>query len=167
MEAPALAELLIRGFEAQLVTHMVARSPSGQIIGGRDVIVNKGDFFETDATKEGLVISYVDLPLGEPGKEQTWAIAEVIEVTVSVLSRIFLDRLKSFVEQYLIRVSVRCPDCAVHFLPTYNHVSRIGVASESWGARERGLLAFGGFSDPALETADERLQLRRPSSVNW
>ena len=89
MEAPALAELLIRGFEAQLITHMVARSPSGRIIGGREVILNKGDSFETDATKEGLAISYVNLTLGQPGKEQTWAIAGVIEVTVSVLSRIF------------------------------------------------------------------------------
>ena len=67
----------------------------------------------------------------------------------------------------MIRVSVRCSDCALSFLPTYNHTSRIGVASESWSTREGGLLAFGGFSDPALGTADERLQLRRPSSVDW
>ena len=70
-------------------------------------------------------------------------------------------------EQYLIRVSVRCLDCALSFVPTYKHVSRVGVASEPWVTRERGLLGFGGFSDPALETVDERLELRRPSSVNW
>ena len=85
MEAPALADLLIRGFEAQLIKHMVARSSSGQIIGGREVILSKGDSLETDTTREGLAISYVDLALGEPGREQSWAIAEAIEVTVSVL----------------------------------------------------------------------------------
>jgi len=89
MEAPALAELLVRGFEAQLTKQMIARSPSGQIIGGREVILSKGNFFETDTTQEGLAIAYVDLTLGEPGREQTWAIAGVMEVTVSVLSRIF------------------------------------------------------------------------------
>jgi len=98
---------------------------------------------------EGLAIAYVDLTLGEPRREQTWAIAGVIEVT------------------YLIRASVRCPDCALNSVPTYKHVSRVGVASEPWGTHARGLLGFDGFSDPALETADERLQLRRPSSVDW
>jgi hypothetical protein len=83
MEAPALAVLLVRGFEAQLIKHMVARSPSGQIIGGREIILSKGDSFETDTTQEGLAIAYVDLTLGEPGREHTWAIAGVIEVTVS------------------------------------------------------------------------------------
>jgi hypothetical protein len=71
------------------------------------------------------------------------------------------------VEQYLIMVSVQCPESALNFLPTYKHVSRIGVASEPWGTRERGLLGFGGFSDPAVEMGDERLQQRRPSSIHW
>jgi hypothetical protein len=89
MEAPALAELLVQGFEAQLIKHMVAWSPGGQILGGREVVLSKGNSFETDTTQEGLAIAYVDLTLGEPGREQTWAIAGVVEVTVSVLSRIF------------------------------------------------------------------------------
>ena len=89
MESPALAVLLTQGSEVQLIKQMVARSPtSGQIIGGREVILDKGNSFKTDTAKEGSVISYVDLALGEPGREQTWAIAEVIEVTVSVLSRV-------------------------------------------------------------------------------
>jgi len=148
-EAPAFAELLIQGFEAELVKHLVARSPSGQIVGGREVILSKGNFPQTDTTQEGFATSYIDLTLGEPGKEQTWGITGAIEVA------------------YLIRVSVRCPDSTLKFVPTYRNVSRIGVATEPWGVREGGLLGFGGFSDPALEIGDERLQLRRPSSVQW
>lgn len=82
-EVPALAELLIRGFEAELVKHTVAWSPSGQIVVGREVILSKGNFIQTDTTQEGFAISYVDLTLAEPGKEQSWGIAEVIEVAVS------------------------------------------------------------------------------------
>jgi hypothetical protein len=83
-EAPALAQLLIRGFEAELVKHMVAWSPNGQIVGGREIILSKGTFTQTDSTQEGFAISYVDLALGEPGKEQSWGITEVIEVAVSL-----------------------------------------------------------------------------------
>jgi len=84
-EAPALAELLIRGFEAELVKHVVAWSPGGQIVGGREVILSKCKFTQTDTTQEGFAISYVDLTLGEPGKEQSWGITEVIEVAVSLM----------------------------------------------------------------------------------
>jgi hypothetical protein len=82
-ESPALAELLIRGFEAELVKHMVAWSPSGQIVGGREVILSKGKFSQTDTTQEGIATSYVDLTLGEPGKEQSWGITGITEVAVS------------------------------------------------------------------------------------
>ena len=64
---------------------MVAWSPSGQIVGGREVILSKGNYIETDTTQEGFAISYLDLTLGEPGKEQTWGVTEVVEVTVSWL----------------------------------------------------------------------------------
>jgi hypothetical protein len=169
-EAPALAELLIQGFEAELVKHLVARSPSGQIVGGREVILSKGNFPQTDTTQEGFATSYIDLTLGKPGKEQSWGITGAIEIAVSLPFCVFSlsgGRIDSLVGQYLIRVSVRCPDSTLKFVPTYRHVSRIGVATEPWGVREGGLLGFGGFSDPALEIGDERLQLRRPSSVQW
>jgi len=144
-EAPALAQL-IQGFEAQLVKQIMARSSSGQVVGGREVVVSKGDSNETDTTKEGFAVSYVDLTLGELGKEQSWGITEVVEVA------------------YLIRVSV---SCSLSFVPTYKHVLGIEVTTEPWGTRERGLLAFGGFSDPAIGMGDERLQSRRPSTVRW
>jgi hypothetical protein len=48
----------------------------------------------------------------------------------------------------------------------YNHASRIGVATETWALHERGLLGFGGFSDPAIGMSDERLEGKRASSVN-
>ena len=89
-DAPALAELLIRGFEAELVKHMVAWSPSGQIVGGREVTLSKGSFTQTDTTEEGFAISYVDLTLAEPGKEQSWGITKVIEVAVSLMFCVFL-----------------------------------------------------------------------------
>lgn len=95
LEAPALAELLIRGLEAQLVKRMVAWSSSGQLVGGREVIVSKGNFIETDASQEGLAVSYFELALGESGKEQSWGIAKVAEVSVSFLfcRAIFSTRL--------------------------------------------------------------------------
>lgn len=64
-------------------------------------------------------------------------------------------------------MSVRCPGGAANFVPTYHHVSRIGVASETWGTRERELLMFGGFSAPAVGMSDLRLELRPASSVPW
>jgi hypothetical protein len=69
-------------------------------------------------------------------------------------------------EQYLIRVSVSCPDNSINYLPRYNHASRIGVATEP-APREHGLLGFGGFSDPAIGIGmrDERLE-RGASHVN-
>ena len=54
----------------------------------------------------------------------------------------------------------------MNFLPTYKHASRIGVATDTWTPRERGLLGFGGFSDPAIGMSDERLEIRRVSNVN-
>ena len=59
-----------------------------------------------------------------------------------------------------------CPDSAVNFVPTYKHASRIGVATETWVLRERGLLGFGGFSDPAIGMSDERLEAKRVLSEN-
>jgi hypothetical protein len=70
------------------------------------------------------------------------------------------------IKQYLIRVTVSCPDSALNFVPTYKHASRIGVATEPWTPHERGLLGFGGFSDPAMGMRDERLEARRASNVN-
>ncbi|KAH9998132.1 hypothetical protein BJV74DRAFT_768046 [Russula compacta] len=149
LEAPALAEFLLRGLEAQLVKRMVAWSSNGQLFGGREVILSKGNFIETDATQEGLAVLYFELALGESGKEQSWGIAKVVEVS------------------YLIQVTVRGPESALNFVPTYKHVSRIGVASEPWGTRDRGLLGFGGFSYPAIGMADARLERRPSSNVAW
>jgi len=148
-EAPPLAQLLISGLEAQLVKHMVALSATGQVVGTQEVILSKGNFAETDTTQEGIAITYFDLTLGESGKEQSWRVPAVIEVA------------------YLIRVSVRCPESALNFVPAYKHVSRIGVATEPWGTRTHELLEFRGFSDPAIGMVDTRIELRPPSSVAW
>ena len=59
-----------------------------------------------------------------------------------------------------------CPDSALNFVPTYKHASRIGVATETWAFRERGLLGFGGFSDPAIGMSYENLEAQRVSDVN-
>lgn len=164
-EAPALALLLIQGLEAQLVKYIRARSHSGQVITGREIVLSKANVTEIDTTEEGYAISYFDLTLGEAGKEQSWAIDDEIRVTVSGLICLFSSRL-TLIEQYLIRVSVSCPDSAINFVPTYKHASRIGVATERWAVHERGLLGFGGFSDPAVGMRDERLEVRRVSNVN-
>ncbi|KAI9452324.1 hypothetical protein F5148DRAFT_1236571 [Russula earlei] len=130
MEAPALAQLLIRGLEAHLIKRIIARSPGGQVIAGREMIFN--------------------LTLGECGKEQSWGIDDVMEVAVSLRSAVrFVKPTDRSVEQY-------------------KHLSRIAVATEPMGgARDRGLLGFGGFSDPAIGMSDERLEQRPPSSVAW
>jgi len=86
IEAPALALLLIQGLEAELVKYMVARTQSGQVVGGREVLLSRGNVTEIDTTEEGFVTSYFDLTLGEPGKQQSWAIDDDIKVTVSCLS---------------------------------------------------------------------------------
>lgn len=80
-----------------------------------------------------------------------------------------LEQTDVSVEQYLIRVSVRCPESAQNFVPAYKHVSRIGVATEPWGTRTLAheLLEFRGFSDPAIGMVDARIELRPPSSVAW
>ncbi|KAN0124054.1 hypothetical protein V8E52_002544 [Russula decolorans] len=147
-EAPALALLLIQGLEAQLVKYMVARTQSGRVVGGREIVLSRGNVTEINTIEEGFAVSYFDLTLGEPGKEQSWAIDDDIKVT------------------YLIRVSVSCADSALNFVPTYKHASRIGVATETWALRERGLLGFGGFSNPAIGMSDERLERKRVSNVN-
>ena len=85
-EAPALALLLIQGLEAQLVKYMVARTEGGRVVGGREVVLSRGNVTQVDTTEEGLAISYFDLTLGEPRKEQSWAIDDDIKVTVSHLS---------------------------------------------------------------------------------
>lgn len=148
MEAPALALLLIQGWEAQLVKYMVARTQSGQVVGRREVVLSRGNVTEIDTTKEGVAISYFDLTLGEAGKEQSWSIDDDIKTT------------------YLIRVSVSSPEGGYNFVPTYKHASQIGVATETWAPRERGLLGFGGFSEPALGIRDEKLEGKRASNVN-
>lgn len=148
-EAPALIQLLIRGLEAHLVKRMVARSPGGQVVVGREVILSRANVTQTDTKQEGLGVTYFELALGERGKEQSWGLEDVIEVA------------------YVIRVSVCCPEGGSNFVPTYKHTSRIGVATEPWGVHDRGLLGFGGFSAPAVGMSDARLELRRPSSVAW
>jgi hypothetical protein len=72
---------------------MVVRSHSGQVVGGREVVLSKGIVTETDTTEEGFAISYFDLTLGEAGKEQSWAIDDDIEVAVSGLPYLFLNQL--------------------------------------------------------------------------
>jgi len=146
--APALASLLIRGVEAQLAKRMVA-AKGGQVVGGREIVLSKANFIQIDTSQEGLAVSYFELTLGEPEKEQSWGVTDILEM------------------HYLIRVSVRLKEGAANFVPTYQHVSRIGVASEAWGTRERELLRFGGFSAPAIGMSDPRLELRPATSVPW
>ncbi|KAH9966450.1 hypothetical protein BC827DRAFT_1125085 [Russula dissimulans] len=148
-EAPALVQLLVRGLEAHLLKRMVAWSASGQVIEERELVLSEATFTATDTLQEGLAVSYFDLTLGGCGKEQSWGINDVIEVN------------------YLIQVSVHSPESGFAFLPTYNHVSRIGIVTEPWSFRGRGLLGFGGFSDPALGMVDPRLERRSPSRLSW
>ena len=49
----------------------------------------------------------------------------------------------------------------------YSHASRVLVASEPWGTRERELLEFGAVSSPAIGMANPRLEPRPVSSVAW
>lgn len=72
-----------------MVKYIVARSHSGHIITGREVVLSKGNVTEVDTTEEGFAIVYFDLTLGETGKEQSWAIDDDIKVTVSGLSYLF------------------------------------------------------------------------------
>jgi hypothetical protein len=105
---------------------------------------------ETDTSQEGFAIAYCELTLGEEGKEQSWGVTNLLEMT------------------YLIRVSIRCPEGAVNFVPTYEHTSRVQVASERWGTRrERELLELDAFSSPAIGMATARLEQRPVSSVAW
>jgi len=62
---------------------MVARSPSGQVVAGREVILGRGNVTQTDTSREGLAVTYFSLTLGESGKEQSWGLDDVIEVAVS------------------------------------------------------------------------------------
>lgn len=70
---------------------MVARTQSGRVVGGREVVLSRGNVTQIDTTEEGFAVSYFDLTLGEPGKEQSWAVDDDIKVTVSCLSYVFLD----------------------------------------------------------------------------
>ena len=70
---------------------MVARTQSGRVVGGREVVLSRGNVTEVDTTEEGFAISYFDLTLGDLGKEQSWAIDDDIKVTVSCLSYVFSD----------------------------------------------------------------------------
>jgi hypothetical protein len=70
---------------------MVARTQSGRVVGGREVVLSRGNVTEINTTEEGFAISYFDLTLGELGKEQSWAIDDDIKVTVSCLFYVFSD----------------------------------------------------------------------------
>jgi hypothetical protein len=84
-----LALLLIQGLEAQLVKFIIARSHGGQVVGGREVVLSKGNITQTDTTEEGFAISYFDLTLGESGKEQSWSVEDDVKMTVGGLSCLF------------------------------------------------------------------------------
>ena len=75
----------------------MAWAKDGQVVGGREVTLSKANFIKTDTSQEGLAVSYFELALGEPGKEQSWKINGVLEVAVSLLrfpARVFPSRLK-------------------------------------------------------------------------
>ncbi|KAH9060059.1 hypothetical protein EDB87DRAFT_1618339 [Lactarius vividus] len=148
-DAPALARLLIQGVEVQLVRRMIAWTKGGPVVGGRDATISKGSLTEADTSQEGLAVAHFDLTLGEAGKEQSWSVTDILEMV------------------YLIRVSIRCPEGAVNFVPTYEHTSRVQVASEAWGTRERELHELGNISSPAIGMANARLEQRPVSSVAW
>ncbi|KAH9030679.1 hypothetical protein EDB85DRAFT_1962607 [Lactarius pseudohatsudake] len=149
-DAPALARLLIRGVEVQLVRRMIAWTKCDPVVGGRDATISKGSLTETDTSQEGLAVAYFDLTLGEAGKEQSWGVTNILEMV------------------YLIRVSIRRPEGAFNnFVPTYEHVSRVHVASEAWGTRERELHELGNVSSPAIGMANARIEQRPVSSVAW
>jgi hypothetical protein len=166
-DAPALASLLIQGVEAQLAKHVVAWANGDQVVGRREITLSNANFITTDTSQEGLAVSYFELPLGESGKEQSWVVGGILEIAVSLLGCPAFSLSEAWLCQYLIRVLVRCPGGAANFVPTYRHVSRIGVSSEPWGTREHELRQFGGFSAPAIGLSDPRLELRPPSSVAW
>jgi len=148
-DAPALAILLIQGVEVRLVRRMIVWTKGGPVVGGREVTISKGSLTETDTAQEGLAIAYFELTLGEEGKEQSWGVTNLLEMT------------------YLIRVSIRCPEGAINFVPTYEHASHVQVASERWGTRQRGLLEFNAVSSPAIGMASARLEQKPVSSVTW
>lgn len=118
MEAPALALLLIQGLETQLVKYMVALTQSGQVIGRREIILSRGNITEINTTKEGVAISYFDLTLGEPGKEQSWAIDENIKVTVSCPFYVFSNWLtcinRTVSDPSLFELSGQCVKFCAH-----------------------------------------------------
>jgi len=147
-DAPALTRLLIQGVDVQFVRRLIAWTKGGTAIRGPDVAISKGTLTETDTSQEGFAIAYFELTLGEAGKQQSWGVADLVEM-------------------YLIRVSIRCPKGALNFVPTYEHVSRVLVASEPWATRERELLEFGVVSSPAIGMANARLEQRPVSSVAW
>lgn len=68
-----------------MVKYLVARTEGGRVVGGREVVLSRGNVTEVNTTEEGLAISYFDLTLGELRKEQSWAIDDEIKVTVSCL----------------------------------------------------------------------------------
>ncbi|KAI9466009.1 hypothetical protein BJY52DRAFT_1163178 [Lactarius psammicola] len=148
-DAPALARLLIQGVDVHLIRRMMTWIKGGPVVGGREVIVSKGSLTETDTSQEGLAVAYFELTLGEAGKEQSWSVTNMLEMV------------------YLIRVSIRCPEGTVNFVPAYEHASRVQVASEAWGTRERELPELGGVSSPAIGMANARLEQRPVSSVAW
>jgi len=125
---------------------MIAWTKNGPVVGGREVTISKGSWTETDTAQEGVAIAYFELTLGKEGKEQSWGVTNMLEMT------------------YLIRVSIRCPEGAINFVPTYEHASRVQVASERWGTRQ---LEFGAVSWPAIGMVSARLEQRPVSSVAW
>jgi hypothetical protein len=71
--------------EAHLVKCIIARTHGGHV-GGREVVISKGNVTQIDTTEEGFAILYFDLTLGESGKEQSWTVDDDIKMTVGGLS---------------------------------------------------------------------------------
>jgi hypothetical protein len=89
--------------EAQLVKRMVA-TKGGQVIGGREMILNRANFIQNDTSQEGLAVSYFELTLGEQGKEQSWGIANILEMHVSLARLLFRVCLPKPTEAWLVSI---------------------------------------------------------------
>jgi len=145
-DAPALARLLIKGVDVHFVRRLIVWTNGGIAIRGREAVITKGSLTETDTSQEGFAVAYFELTLGEAGKQESWGITDLLELV------------------YLIRVSMRCPEGAFNFVPTYEHASRVSVASEPWGTQH---IEFRTVSYPAMGMADARLDQKPASSVAW
>jgi hypothetical protein len=61
---------------------MIAWTRNGPVVGGREITISKGSLTETDTSQEGFAIAYCELTLGEEGKEQSWGVTNLLEMTV-------------------------------------------------------------------------------------